>query len=133
MNPININRFGGKNSNYELRRQPMKLFARTYLGAVPDGDGWAPQYDEAFGTEYNKTRVKPGLPRKQGAARQVIPLATIKLVTFTPQSVKATQVPAPVPFPVAKAIYEGKSPAEIKIAELEAKIAQLMGIQKGAR
>ena len=118
MKPMNINREGGDRSNYRLRGEPVKLFAKTLVGARPDGDGWEQVWDETWGTNYDKARVKPGVPRKQAAARQAIPLSTVTLVN--------TRTPAPPA--VALATLAGKSPDEVKIAELEAKIRELMGL-----
>lgn len=75
-------------ANYRLRNEPLPLIS-TYWGSVeaPGSDRW----DDDGGacapppvvTEIkwaNLTRVKPGLPRKQRAAHQVVKWATITLV-----------------------------------------------------
>jgi hypothetical protein len=118
MKPMNINREGGNQSSYRLRGEPVKLFAKTLVGARPDGDGWEQVWDETWGTNYDKVRVKPGVPRKQAAARQAIPLSTVKLVNM--------RTPAPPAVVLAK--LENRTADEIKIAELEAKIRELMGL-----
>jgi hypothetical protein len=115
---VSITRHGSETSCYRLRHEPVRLFARTYLGAVPDGDSWAPEYEESFGTEKVSTRVKPGMPRKQAAARIAVPVNTVKVVP----------VLKPVDPKVALAQLGAKTEEQARIEALEARIKELLGL-----
>ena len=118
MEPININRFGGDTSSYRLRHEPVKLACRELVGYRPDGDGYEKVWDEYEEKERYKTKVKPGMPRKQKAALKAIPRATVTIVQ--PKVVQ--------PKEVVEVVLAGGSEQDIKIARLEARMKELLGI-----
>lgn len=115
---VNINQIGANTSNYRLRGEPAQLTCRTFQGFRPDGDGWADEWEVTIGTERHRTHVKPGLPRKQAAARAKIPINTIKIV---PRLEAA-------PKDVVMARLADATPQELKIAALQAEIKKLLGL-----
>lgn len=115
---MNINYVGGNTANYRLRSEPVQLTCKTYLGHRPDGDGWEELWDVTVGTERSRTHVKPGLPRKQAAARAKVPINTIKVV---PRLEAA-------PKDVVMARLAEASPREMEIAKLQAEIKRLLGL-----
>ena len=115
MDPLNINRFGGNQSNYRLRNEPVKLHCREYVGVRPDGDGYEQVWSETDTTERHRSRVKPGMPRKQRAALAAMPKATVVVVP----------VMVARPIGVVEAVLAKKTPQEVRIVELEAKIREL--------
>ena len=119
---MNFNQIGGNTSNYRLRKEPVKLMSRRLVGCRPDGDGYEEVWDEEFDYERHRTKVKPGLPRKQQAARRAIPLSTVTIV-------KKLEVQ---PRSVVMAVLNERTPEEQKIYELETEIRNLMGlVRKG--
>lgn len=115
---MNFNYVGGNTANYRLRKEPVKLASRRLVGCVPDGDGWEEVWDEAFDYERHRTKVKPGLPRKQQAARRAIPLSTVTIV-------KKLEVQ---PRTLVMAELNNRTPQEQEIYELETQIRGLMGL-----
>ena len=119
METMNINIFGKQGTScYRLRGEKVRLSCKASVGCVPDGDGYLQVWDETFGTKRFKTPVRLNEGRKQAAARQVIPRESIKVVKLS----------EPNPVPVTMAILEGKSADEVKIARLEARIKELLGM-----
>jgi len=110
---VNIAHHGGLTSNYKLRGEPVKLHNVAYRWYVPDGDGWAPALlSEEDVSERHRSAMRLRGSRKQRAARAAVPLSSVTIVTEN----------KPVAPGVAKAIYEGKSEVDIRVAELEAQI-----------
>lgn len=114
---MNINHVGGE-SNYRLRGEPVKLFAKEFIGFRPDGDGWEDVWKETNSAEHYATQMKLKGSRRQRAARQMIPLSTVTIVNLR----------TPAPPTMVRAILDEKSPDEIRIAELEAKVKELLGL-----
>jgi hypothetical protein len=114
---ININ-YVDRQANYRLRGAPVKLFAKTLQGVRPDGDGWEEVWDESWGTNYSKNIPKLRGSRKQRAARCLVPVESIRIVA------KCEAAPACV----VEARLANKTAEEVRVAELEAKIRELMGL-----
>jgi hypothetical protein len=113
--PLDIRRHGGDRSNYRLRGEPVQLVARTI---VLDKDGNERGAIEVVGTEKYRPTQKVRVSRKQKAAREAVPRATITIVKEL--------IPAPPEVAIAR--FEGKSEHEIEVAFLEARIKKLLGI-----
>jgi hypothetical protein len=125
---LNIN-YAKRQPCYRLRHEPVKLLCRALAGYRPDGDGYEEVWDETFGSERCRPQMRTMEEHKQRAARAVIPAATVHIVPLNSGAVRATGiVDPPVPVPVAMALLNGASEDELKIAELEAKIRELMGL-----
>ena len=113
-------------SNYRLMNEPVKLTTKLYEPyVVPDGDGWAetgavcgvPVKVSIDKKRYSQLMRLRG-SRKQRAAKAFIPRESIKVVSQS----------KPVAAAVGIAIYEGKTEQEIQIAQLEARIREVMGL-----
>ena len=122
MEAININ-YIDRQANYRLRGERVRLFAKSLVGVRPDGDGWEEVWDESWGTERSRSIPKLRGSRKQRAARCLVPVESIRIVAKCEAA----------PRPIVEARLAGKSEEEMRIAELEAKIAELMGLLKGGR
>jgi hypothetical protein len=120
MEAMNIN-YVDRQANYRLRGAAVKLFAKTLVGCRPSGDGWEEVWDESWGTSYSKSIPKFRGSRKQRAARAMVPVESIKVVA------KREAAPACV----VEARLANKTAEEVRVAELEAKIRELMGLLKG--
>jgi len=120
MNPVNITYHNDYNvANYSLRKSTVKLLAKTLVGVRPDGDGWEEVWEESSEDERYRSQQRLRGSRKQKAARQAIPLATVKIVR--PDG-------PPVDRGVAMALLADKSDDEVKVAKLEAEIRRLLGL-----
>lgn len=117
MEAMNIN-YVDRQANYRLRGAPVKLFAKTLQGVRPDGDGWEEVWDESWGTERCQSIPKLRGSRKQRAAKCLIPRESIRIV---PKVVAA-------PLCVVEARLANKTAEEVRVAELEAKVRELMGL-----
>jgi hypothetical protein len=122
MDAININ-YVDRQANYRLRGAPVKLFAKTLQGVRPDGDGWEEVWDESWGTNYSKSVPKMKGSRKQAAARCLIPRESIRIVAKREAA----------PLCVVEARLANKTAEEVRIAELEAKVSELMGLLQGGK
>ncbi len=119
MDPVNITYHNDYDTAcYRLRGEPVKLRFREMVGARPDGDGWEEVWDESFGTECYRSKVRLNEGRKQRAARHVRPMETVKLVPKVEVQ----------PEEVTRAILAEKSDDEVRILQLEAKIKALLGL-----
>ena len=109
--------------NYSLRDKKLDLkavhvpvLAQDGTDRFEDDGGAVPPIVELTEQEKYRTDVRIHPPRKQRAAKAYIPKETIKVV----------HMGKPVVREKAIAIFEGKSPDEVKLAELEGRVRELM-------
>ncbi len=129
MSPVNFNKFSrnaAQESNYRLLAEPMQLKIRTehFLSADEirmDDDGCPNHPDlvvEETVAEYSKRMMRIRGARKQRAARAYRPIESMKVV----------KVSKPAPAEVVGVRLNGGSPQDERVAELEAKIRELLAI-----
>ena len=124
MEAINIRHVGGE-SNYRLLTEPVKLTIRTEHVPTKDELRWeddgGPAVDltsEETVEEYHKRMMRVRGARKQRAARMYRPVESMKIV----------KIGKPAPVEVAEVRIAGGSEQDEKVAGLEAKIRELLGI-----
>jgi len=105
----------GHTSNYRLRDEPIKLTSKVLKGYRKNGEPIYEEFD-AFKSYGAHMRIRGS--RKQRAAHEAIMKETVRKV----------EVKGPRPPEVVKAVLEGKSAADVKIAELEFKMKELLGM-----